>query len=82
MLIISIGLVVSSLIISCGMSSLGDIGRQRNEYDDYVQAMTDLQKLRLWDGEIAKIYDTPTKVNAFVDGLENDLRAKFLGDRK
>ena len=81
MLEISIGLVVSSLIISCGMSSLGDIGRQRNEYDDYVQAMVDIQKLRLWDGELGKIH-APHRINALVDGLEKDLRAKFLGDRK
>lgn len=77
-----VGIIIGSVIISCGISEFGKIGRPRNEYDDYIQAMTDIQKLRNWNGEITKFFDSPSKINNFVDELQKDLRERFVNADK
>lgn len=75
-----IGMIVGSIVISCGLSEMGRIGRPRNKYDDYVQTMLDLNHFKSWDNEESKFFDSPTQLNSFIDGLQTDVRKRFLND--
>lgn len=75
-----IAIIIGSIIISCGLSELGKIGRPRNKYDDYVQAMLDLNHFKSWNNEESKFFDSPTQLVSFINGLQEDVRKRFLND--
>ena len=73
-------IIVSSIAISCGLSELGKIGRPRNKYDDYAQTMLDLNHFKSWNNEESKFFDSPTQLVSFINGLQEDVRKRFLND--
>lgn len=75
-----IGIIVGSIVISCGLSEIGKIGRARNEYDDYIQAVLDILKYKKYsESPYAHLFSTSKELSEFIDKLLDDLRAKFLG---
>ena len=75
-----IGIIIGSIVINCGLSELGKIGRPRNKYDDYVQTMWDLNHFKSWGEEETKFFESPTQLVSFVNGLQEDVRKRFLND--